>query len=83
MAIDPGSDHYPAFTDSFPQARVHLQPNGDVFVIRDVWSDGGNEYRKGLSLMRCEYAVHRGNEIEWKPCAEGVRFSDIEPYRNA
>ncbi|MDL2203532.1 hypothetical protein QQF51_12775 [Brucella intermedia] len=45
-----------------------------VFLIRDVHDEKGR-------FSGCEYAVKAedGSEM-WKPCAEGVLFSDIEPY---
>jgi hypothetical protein len=55
--------------------------NGGVYVVRDVWSDGGHEYRMGLKLDRCEYAVMDGDQKVWKPCIEGVMWADIEPLR--
>ena len=57
--------------------------NGGLYVIRDVWSDGGHVYRKGLSLLRCEYAVMKDGEKVWKPCLEGEEYANIEPLRKA
>ena len=57
--------------------------NGGVYVIRDVWSDGGHVYRRGLKLDRCEYAVMEDGAEVWKPCIEGVMYADIEPLRQA
>lgn len=50
------------------QSRCY-ERDGAVYLIRDVGP-----------RMGCEYAV-RGDDdvVEWKPCAEGVAFTDIEP----
>lgn len=65
--------------EDLAHARIY-ERDGRTYIIRDAWSDGGYEYRDGLTLARCEYLVWRGDlSLEWKPCAEGVEFADIEP----
>jgi len=64
---------------AFGDARFYEQPASgnalNIYVIRDA---GGPH--------KCEYAVWRvppgeasGLRVQWKPCAEGVKFADIEP----
>lgn len=68
----------PAYA-KFGKARFYEVTNKpnlmDIYVIRDA--DGPH---------KCEYAVWRvppgeasGLRVQWKPCAEGVKFADIEP----
>jgi hypothetical protein len=65
----------------FANARV-FEHDGRVYIIRDVWSDGGNVCRKGLNFLHCQYAVVREDILEWRACGEGVMFADIEPYHD-
>lgn len=52
--------------------RVY-EETGCVYVIRDVWD--------GKRLVRCEFKTKGSNgEEHWRPCREGVSFSEIEPY---
>ncbi len=44
-----------------------------VYLIRDQMDEAGR-------FAGCEYAVKSDDGTVWKPCAEGVLFSDIEPY---
>lgn len=55
---------------------------GDVFIIRDVWVKDARR-PSGERLMRCEYKTRVDGKIVWKPCYEGVLFSDIEPFEKA
>lgn len=53
--------------------------NGGIYVIRDILRRGPAP--NGVSFLRCEYATKDANgETVWKPCAEGVEFSTIEPF---
>lgn len=58
---------------SVRDVRRHETEQG-VYIIRDLQDEGER-------FTGCEYAVKAegGGEI-WKPCAEGVLFSEIEPY---
>lgn len=43
---------------------------GMEYFIRDVIEQG--------RFVRCEYAVRRGSRYLWRPCPQGVEFSEIE-----
>lgn len=54
--------------------------NGSVYVIRDLWAEDASR-PSGVRLERCEYKTKDfEGKVHWKPCREGVLFSDIEPY---
>ncbi len=59
--------------------RGHETEHG-VFIIRDRWVLDASR-PSGFRLDTCEYAVKdETGATVWKPCAEGVHFSDIEPF---
>jgi hypothetical protein len=48
-----------------------------VYVIRDVLTSDGQ------FAGFCQYKTQRHDgSIVWKPCAEGVQFSAIEPFES-
>lgn len=58
--------------NSVLNVRRHVTEYG-VYLIRDQQDEKGR-------FAGCEYAVKSDDGEIWKPCAEGVLFSDIEPY---
>ena len=57
---------------------------GSLYVIRDVWDAELSPEGFKTRLERCEYAVKNDeNQTVWKPCREGVEFSEIEPFEDA
>ena len=64
------------------EVRRYETPHG-VFEIRDRWELDADR-PSGFRLVTCEYAVKddAGNKV-WKPCREGVSFSEIEPFERA
>lgn len=55
-----------------------IQYGGEVFVIRDVLTSD----RKFAGF--CQFKTKRADGgIVWKPCVEGVKFDDIEPFEVA
>jgi len=53
--------------------------DGEIYIFRDVWGEGSPR-APGLHLIRCEYKVKTDDGDAWRPCREGARFSEVEPY---
>lgn len=59
--------------------RVYNE-SGSVYVIRDLWEADATS-SAGVKLQRCEYKIKDDAGVpHWRPCREGVSFSEIEPY---
>jgi hypothetical protein len=62
-------------SEHFGQPRTAVWQDA-LYMVRDVREAAAPKAK----LIRCEYAVLAGDEVEWTPCIEGVMFADIKPF---
>lgn len=65
------------------EPRIYTVDAG-TFIIRDVKEMYASPEGFKTRRLGCEYAINDGQGGSlWKPCGEGVLFSEIEPFEAA